>query len=215
MDYLVRHRTTYRYLHEVSFSQHMVHLEPRTTPFQQVEAVVVAVTPAPATRTRRLDAFGNATEWLMLDEPHETFEIVAESQVKVAAPPKRDPAKAQSWEAVRQRLAAASLPGAKDAEALEATGYLFDTAYTGFTVDLASYASPCFPTGRLVPGRCDGPDAPHPSRLPLRHHGHRRLHAGRPRASRSAPASARTSRTWRSPACIRWGCRRATSAATC
>jgi len=147
MDYLVRHRTTYRYLQEVSYSQHLVHLEPRATPFQSVVEATVTVTPAPESRTRRYDAFGNAAEWLTLDEAHDTFEIVAESRVAVRSPPKRDAAKAASWEAVRQRLAAASLPGAKDGEALEATGYLFDTTYTGFTVDLASYASPCFPTG--------------------------------------------------------------------
>ena len=127
MDYFVRHRTTYQYLHEVSFSQHMVHLEPRATPFQTVEKVKVDVSPRPAIRTRRDDAFGNATEWLTLVEPHDTFEIVAESRVVVTAPPKRDPVRALSWEAVRQRLAAAALPGAKDGEALEAVGFLFDT----------------------------------------------------------------------------------------
>lgn len=147
MDYFVRHRTTYRYLHEVSFSQHMVHLEPRATSFQAVKKVKVEVSPKPAIRTRRDDAFGNATEWLTLVEPHDTFEIVAESRVVVSAPPKCDPVNALSWEAVRQRLAAAALPGAKDGEALEAVGFLFDTTYTAFTVDLAGYAGPCFPPG--------------------------------------------------------------------
>ena len=147
MDYFVRHRTTYQYLHEVSFSQHMVHLEPRLTPFQTVQKVTVKVSPRPAVRTRRNDAFGNATEWLTLMEPHDKFEIVAESRVAVTAPPRREPARALGWEAVRQRLAAAALPGAKDAEALEAVSFLFDTTYTAFTVDLASYASPCFPAG--------------------------------------------------------------------
>jgi len=147
MDYRVRHRTTYRYLHDVSFSQHVLHLEPRATAFQSVAEAAVKVSPAPAMRTRREDAFGNMAEWLTLDEPHDTFEIVAESHVGVRAPPRRDPAGALSWEAVRQRLAAASLPGAKDGEALQATGFLFDTAYTAFTVDLAAYAEPCFPAG--------------------------------------------------------------------
>jgi transglutaminase-like putative cysteine protease len=124
-----------------------VHLEPRATLFQSVAETAVKVTPAPAVRARREDAFGNVAEWLTLDEPHDVFEIVAESRVGVTAPPRRDPACALSWEAVRQRLAAASLPGAKDPEALQATGFLFDTAYTGFTVDLAGYAGPCFPAG--------------------------------------------------------------------
>ena len=34
MDYLVRHRTTYRYLQDVSHSWHLAHLSPRTTPLQ-------------------------------------------------------------------------------------------------------------------------------------------------------------------------------------
>jgi transglutaminase-like putative cysteine protease len=147
MDYSVRPRTTNRYMPDVSFSQHVVHLEPRNTALQRVAEAAVKVSPAPAVRARREDGFGNVAEWLTLEEAHDIFEIVAESRVSVMAPPRRDPARTQSWESVRQRLAAASLPGAMDGEALEATGFLFDTPYTGFTVDLAGYAETCFPAG--------------------------------------------------------------------
>ena len=36
MEYFVRHRTTYRYLQDVSHSWHLAHLRPRATPLQAV-----------------------------------------------------------------------------------------------------------------------------------------------------------------------------------
>jgi hypothetical protein len=36
MEYFVRHRTTYRYLQDVSHSWHLAHLRPRITPLQAV-----------------------------------------------------------------------------------------------------------------------------------------------------------------------------------
>ena len=59
MRYLVRHRTTYRYLQEVSFSQHLLHLRPRATDRQRVADYAVTVTPHPAQWVERRDAFGN------------------------------------------------------------------------------------------------------------------------------------------------------------
>jgi transglutaminase-like putative cysteine protease len=143
MRYLVRHRTTYSYLQEVSHSQHLLHLEPRATPRQSVDGVAVRVTPEPAERVRRADAFGNMAEWLTLDETHATLEILAESHVTVApgAPP--DAAASLPWEQVTGLLETPSEP-----EAREAVPYLFDSPFTWFTADLPGYARPSFPPGR-------------------------------------------------------------------
>jgi len=143
MRYLVRHRTTYSYLQDVSHSQHLLHLEPRATPRQSVESVAVRVMPEPAERVRRADAFGNMTEWLTLDETHATLEILAESHVTVApgAPP--DAAASLPWEQVTRLLETPS-----DAESREAVTYLFDSPFTWFTADLAGYTRPSFPPGR-------------------------------------------------------------------
>ena len=52
MEYSVRHRTTYRYMQEVSHSRHLVHLAPRDTATQTVKEFRLLVTPATALRTQ-------------------------------------------------------------------------------------------------------------------------------------------------------------------
>lgn len=143
--YRVRHRTTYRYLQEVSYSQHLLHLEPRPTAQQQVLESRVSVTPAPAERNRRLDGFGNLAEWMTLDEVHGELEILAESRVAATAPQPRDAAASLPWEETRRRLEAA-----EEASAREAVPFLFDSPYVRFQSDLASYAAASFPAGRPV-----------------------------------------------------------------
>ena len=85
MNYLVRHRTIYRYLQDVSTSRHLVHLRPRGTPTQKVTRHVLTITPQPAQRVRRKDFFGNGVEWLAMDEPHGTLEFLP----KAKSTPKR------------------------------------------------------------------------------------------------------------------------------
>ena len=45
MEYLVRHRTTYRYLQDVSHSWHLAHLRPRSTPHQSVHDSNITLEP--------------------------------------------------------------------------------------------------------------------------------------------------------------------------
>lgn len=139
MDYRVTHRTTYRYLHEVSQSQHLLHLAPRATAFQSVTDALVTVTPNPVRRTQRVDYFGNTTEWLALLEPHMTLDILSESHVTVTTPPQRDPNGVLPWEDVRLMLEAPN-----DPVTIDAAEYLFNSPSIYFTADLASYALKSF-----------------------------------------------------------------------
>ena len=151
MEYLVRHRTTYRYLQEASYSRHFLHLALRATPHQRVRHSAIVVAPEPAQRIVQNDAFGNAVEWVALDEPHAQLDILAESRVEVISPATRDPQNCLRWEDVRARLEAAD-----DAEARDAVTYIFDSGLTGFTADIASYAEKSFPAGRpLLAGAID------------------------------------------------------------
>jgi transglutaminase-like putative cysteine protease len=143
MNYLVRHRTTYRYLQDVSTSRHLVHLRPRGTPTQKVTRHVLTVTPQPAQRVRRKDFFGNGVEWLAMDEPHGTLEILAESQVNAEAPDGRDPKASAAWEQVRASLERPESPQARDA-----VQYVFDSPLTAFTAEIATYARMSFLPGR-------------------------------------------------------------------
>ncbi|BBK40652.1 hypothetical protein STVA_06720 [Allostella vacuolata] len=145
IEYRVRHRTTYRYLQPVAQSQHLLHLVPRPTARQAVLESRVTVDPAPTHRTGRLDAFGNAVEWLTLEDPHTTLEILAESRVTEADLPPPEPAASWAWERVREAL---EVPA--DPETAAAVDFLFDSPLVRPARDLSPYAQPSFPDGRPV-----------------------------------------------------------------
>lgn len=151
MEFQIRHRTTYRYLQEVAHSHHMLHLEPRSTGIQGVSDAQIQVTPAPARRVKRSDAFGNPAEWLSLDEPHTVLEILSESRVRTASGPLPSKAEGGPWERVRAILES---PGTD--EERDAVQYLFDSPYIWFTADLAAYARESFPPGRPLLEACLG-----------------------------------------------------------
>ena len=138
MEYRVRHRTTYRYAQDVSYSHHRVHLAPRDTSTQEVKEFTLSILPASAYRTRRQDYFGNAAEWLALNEPHDVIDIIAASRVAAFDPPARDARASDPWEEVRARLEGAQ------AGTHDIVQYIFDSALTNFTIDLPSYAEKSF-----------------------------------------------------------------------
>jgi transglutaminase-like putative cysteine protease len=151
MEYLVRHRTTYRYLQDVSYSCHLAHLRLRETPNQHVFSSVVSLDPEPASRENRPDYFGNDCEWFTLDQPHALLEVLAESRVRVNPPQAHDVRLSESWETVRGRLEEAD-----DATSRDAVQFIFDSPLTAFTSDIAGYAIKSFPPGqKLLSGALD------------------------------------------------------------
>jgi len=151
MEYRVRHRTTYRYLQDVSYSCHLSHLVPRATPTQLVYETALTLTPTPGRQLSRPDYFGNIAEWFFMDQPHANLEVLSESRVRVDAPAENDPEKSEPWEAVRQKLERAS-----DDESRDAVQYIFDSPLTPFQSDIAAYAARSFPSGHpLLAGAID------------------------------------------------------------
>ncbi len=142
MDYFVRHRTTYRYLQDVSYSRQLLHLRPRLTKTQRITQAELSISPEPSQRIARDDAFGNHLDWLALDDAHAVLDILAESRVSVTAPPARDPKKSKSWEEVRSLLETPTTP-----DAVDAVQYTFDSLLTAFSSDIASYARKSFAPG--------------------------------------------------------------------
>jgi transglutaminase-like putative cysteine protease len=138
MDYSVRHRTTYRYVQDVSYSRHLMHLTPRDTATQKVKEFELIVTPASAVRERGTDYFGNATDRLALYEPHAVVDIVAVSRVSAVTPPERDPEASAPWEEMRAYLETMHV------ETHDVVQYVFDSPLTAFTADLAAYAEVSF-----------------------------------------------------------------------
>jgi len=145
MEYLVRHRTTYRYLQDVTYSCHLAHLSLRDTSRQQVISTQLTLTPPPASRVKREDYFGNRCEWFTLDQPHNVLEVLAESQVRVSPAPMRDAGLSLACEDLRGRLEQAG-----DEETRYAVQFVFDSPLTAFQSDVAVYAEESFPHNRPV-----------------------------------------------------------------
>jgi transglutaminase-like putative cysteine protease len=84
-EYVVRHRTTYKYGRDVAFSRLVAHLSPRTTPLQQTRDYELTIAPTPIHAFSRLDYFGNRTDWFTIDGAHDVLDVLAESRVTVSA----------------------------------------------------------------------------------------------------------------------------------
>ena len=145
MEYLVRHRTTYRYLQDVSHSWHLAHLRPRATPLQAVHDSSITLSLEPATRVAREDYFRNACEWFSIDEPHTHLEVLAQSRVTVQPAPQRTSRDSIAWENVRFRM-----ENPQDDEERDAVQYLFESPMIKFHSDIAAYGKVSFPPSRPV-----------------------------------------------------------------
>jgi transglutaminase-like putative cysteine protease len=143
MEYFVRHRTTYRYLQDVSHSWHLAHLRLRTTPTQDVHSSGVTLSLETASRVAREDYFHNPCEWFAIDQPHNHLEVLAESRVTVEPAPERISRDSLPWEQVR-----AFLENTQDDEERDAVQFQFDSPLTKFESDIAAYGAPSFPPHR-------------------------------------------------------------------
>jgi transglutaminase-like putative cysteine protease len=143
--YTVRHRTTYHYTTDVAYSRLIAHLVPRATARQLPPDVELSVAPLPVRRFERPDFFGNTTSWLIIDEPHDTLEILAESKVNVEAIPLYAPESTAAWETVR-----ASFERPQGDEMIDAIQYTFDTPLTATDDTVIKYARRSFMAGRPI-----------------------------------------------------------------
>lgn len=143
-DYIVRHKTVYRYNQVVPESLHLMHLRPRDTARQRVVEANLVITPEPSAWIKRRDAFGNETDWVSLDEVHETLTVSASALIEASAQPEAQ-GETQAWEQVRARLA-----DPLDHDAREAVPYLYDSPMVWFQSDVAAYAQHSFTPGRPI-----------------------------------------------------------------
>jgi transglutaminase-like putative cysteine protease len=72
MQLRIRHRTTYRYEEPVKYTAQTLRLTPRREGAQRILSWSIH---SPGRRTEQLDAHGNITHLLTLEEPHRTIEI--------------------------------------------------------------------------------------------------------------------------------------------
>ena len=141
MRYTVRHRTFYKYGERMSSGQSLGHLTPRMTPHQTLISSTIAVNPQPEEQSDWVDAFGNTVNAFTITSPHETLEVVAQSEVEVTVPvlPSID----EPWETVMSRL-----PSGFGAVDVDAQQFVLPSPFIPYLFELHQLAKEVFTTGR-------------------------------------------------------------------
>jgi len=143
--YNISHRTVFSYSQAVSISHHRLHLMPRSTPRQNPLWSTIVVEPTPSLRSESRDYFGNRVIYLTIQEPHEQLEVRASARVDVQAAPPTAPELSRPWDAVARELETT-----RDADALDAYHFAFDSPYVASNGEIDDYARLSFPPGRPV-----------------------------------------------------------------
>jgi transglutaminase-like putative cysteine protease len=81
MQLHIRHETSYRYERPVKYSVQSLHLTPRRDPSQR--ALAWSIT-APGRKLEQIDAYGNISHLLTIEEPHREIHIVVNGVVETA-----------------------------------------------------------------------------------------------------------------------------------
>ena len=144
MIYTVHHKTQYTYSTPVDLGSHMLHLQPRTLPWQRVIESRLSPSPAPSTSHGGTDCFGNEVCWMFLDTPHPTFEVTLDATVEVKAPPVPPQDATPPWEAVARTAFGGGAGGYAAAE------FLFDSPMAVMVQEARDYAAKSFPEAMPV-----------------------------------------------------------------
>jgi transglutaminase-like putative cysteine protease len=141
--YDVRHETRFRYGGPVSISHQLLKLKPRRSTRQNVLSSQLTVAPAPLVQRSWIDYFGNAVEFLTVQEPHRELVITSTSRVEVVPGMNIMLDFSPSWEVVAQTLQAPATQ-----EALGAAQYCFASPYVDVHQELRDFALATFTPGR-------------------------------------------------------------------
>lgn len=142
--YHVLHETHYEYAAPVALSQQLLHLTPRSLPYQAVLSHSIRVEPDPSEVSEREDYFGNAVVRLALQAPHHELFVRAESMVAVRTRSSRLRLEdSPPWEAAREALQRVDAP-----PLIEPSQFLFESPHVPFAPGLVEYATQSFAPGR-------------------------------------------------------------------
>ena len=146
--YCVEHVTDYVYPQPVSLSQQLIHLQPRSLPWQHCSDWQLQCDPTPSSERRETDAFGNPLSRLDFNVPHESLRIRSRMQVEVKPRDSLPPStKSTGWEQVREGLryrAGRQL----DAAELDDGRYRFRSPFVPIGMAYQRYAQACFTARR-------------------------------------------------------------------
>jgi transglutaminase-like putative cysteine protease len=146
MIYRIVHRTTYKYKYPVSVGNHVACLKPRTLQNHQLARNELRIQPFPATRTERVDYFGNLLCFFTVQEPHKELVVESRSEVIMEGNATSWPQQSLPWEE-----AARLLPDDHSPAGLEAYQFGFESPRIRIRPEFASYAFQSFTPGRPMP----------------------------------------------------------------
>jgi transglutaminase-like putative cysteine protease len=146
MIYRIVHRTTYNYRYPVSVGTHVACLKPRALPHHQLSRSELRIQPRPATRTERVDFFGNILCFFTIREPHRELVVEARSEVIMEGNATPWPQLPIPWEE-----AAKSIPNDHSQAGLEAYQFGFESPRIRLRPEFASYALQSFTPRRSMP----------------------------------------------------------------
>jgi transglutaminase-like putative cysteine protease len=151
MIYRILHRTSYKYRSPVSVGNHVACLRPRSLTNHRVVWSDLHIQPAPATRTERLDYFGNLLCFFTIQEPHNELVVEARSEVTIERDITSWPEQSPAWEDAVEWLASDHSPAG-----LEACQFGFESPRIRGRAEFAAYALESFtPRRPLAEGLLD------------------------------------------------------------
>jgi len=146
MIYRIVHRTTYRYKYPVSVGSHVACLKPRALPRQRLAHCELHIQPRPATRTERLDFFGNRLCFFTIQEPHRELVVEARSKVTIEGNGTPSPQLELPWEEAVNSVFNDLSSAGRDACQFE-----FESPRIRIRPEFADYALQSFTPGRPMP----------------------------------------------------------------
>lgn len=143
MRYTVFHETKYLYDTNVTLSQQMLHMKPRSFALQQCEWYGLNISPKPNEHIERLDYFGNHSDYIAVFSPHKMITVSSSSTINLKPRLRLSELQnSQPWEMVKQLL------NTEQTLHTEAIAYLFTSTNVICEPDLATYAAPSFYANR-------------------------------------------------------------------
>ncbi len=141
MLYRINHRTTYKYVHPVSFGDHVACLKPRSFAGSALLSNSLEISPKPATYTERVDYFGNTQCFFTVQASHK--ELVVESRSEVTVEDVAEKPTSLPWEESAEPLGRDHTP-----EGLRAFQFQFESPRIRKRPEFAAYALESFTPGR-------------------------------------------------------------------
>jgi transglutaminase-like putative cysteine protease len=139
MNYRIVHKTNYKYKYPVSVGNHVACLIPRSFSSHHLAWNEMSIHPLPATRTERIDYFGNRLCFFTVQEPHKELVVESCSEVSVDGNARPWPSDSMLWEDVVR-----ALPGDQSEAGFDAYQYVFESSRIRKRAEFAEYALESF-----------------------------------------------------------------------